>query len=416
VIHLNDQKSLRINNQLSILNVLRHLGPLSRKRLQDETRLSWGTITYLTNELIDLDIVRETGMVSTHVGRPPVNLDLNTDTNHVIGIWMGNVRIDAAILDIKGQAVLHRSFPLDPTADSDAIVSLLFLAVDTILREASIRPGGLAGIGCAVPGSYNPETGLCAYAPNHPRWRAVPLLRLFADRYDKPVFIDHDMNCCVLGEYLFGAARLLSNFVCVNVEGGIGAGIMIDGRIYRGVDNSAGELGHIRVKPDGPRCNCGGIGCLESVASVGALLARARETTDVPVGVGPPDAAGDGTLDPDIDTLIRAAENGDRRISSLFDEVGQYLGAGIGTLVTLFNPETVILSGSLRRAKDLLQESLYASINRAAWPYSRIDVRFTPLDNGIVMGAAGMVLQEIFANALLFRERKDSRAAASERE
>jgi predicted NBD/HSP70 family sugar kinase len=411
VIHLNDQKSLRINNQLSILTVMRNQGPLSRKRLQDETGLSWGTITYLTNELIDLDIVRETGIVSTHVGRPPVNLDLNTDTNYVIGIWMSNVRVDAAVLDIKGQAVIQRSFPLDPTADSDAIVSRLFFAVDTIVRESSIHPANLAGIGCAVPGSYNPETGLCAYAPNHPRWRDVPLSSLFSDRYDKPVFIDHDMNCCVLGEYLFGAARRFSNFVCVNVEDGIGAGIMIDGRIYRGVDNSAGELGHIRVKPEGPRCNCGGIGCLESVASVGALLAQARETMGAPVGAAPSDVTGDDT-DPSIDTLIQSARNGDRRIRCLFEEAGQYLGAGIGTLVTLFNPETIILSGSLCRAKDLLQEFLHASINRTAWPYSRVDVRFSRLDNGIVLGAAGMVLQEIFANALLFRGQTGDRAAA----
>lgn len=403
MIHINDQKALRVNNQLTILNVLRNQGPLSRKLLQDKTGLSWGTITHLTGELVELEIIRETGIVSAHVGRPAVNLDLNTDDNYAVGIWMGNARVHATLLDLKGRQLLDRSLPLDPSADAEEIVKRIFDAVDTVMSEGSISPAHVAGIGCAVPGSYNPETGICAYAPNHPKWRDVPLLSRILDRYDRPTYIDHDMNCCVLGEYLFGAARRLTTFVCVNVEGGIGAGIMIDGRIYRGVNNSAGELGHIRVHPQGPRCNCGKVGCLESVASVGALLARARELPEVPDRDGSLAAdRGAGRYD-DIDDLIRTADRGDRDILSLFEEVGHYLGMGIGILVTLFNPETVILSGSLCRAKDFLWSSMSASLNENAWPYSRTDVRFTTLENGIVRGAAGMVLQEVFMNALLIR-------------
>jgi N-acetylglucosamine repressor len=409
VIHLNDQKTLRINNQLAILNALRDHGPLSRKSLQRETGLSWGTITYLTGELIAQDIVRETGMVATNIGRPPTNLDLNTETNFVVGLWLGDAGIGAVILNIKGQIVLERSFPLDPSARSDDIVRQLFNAVDVMLEEIDVPVTHVAGIGCAVPGAYNPQTGVCVYAPNHPDWRNVPLLGLLSNRYGRPAFVDHDMNCCVLGEHLFGSTRHLSDFVCVNIEGGIGAGIMIDNRIYRGVDNSAGELGHIRVKPDGPRCNCGGFGCLESVASVTALLARARE---IPGSAGMDyrtRATGHGDLAGDLDTLIRAAEDGNAAVLSLFEEVGHYLGVGVGILVMLFNPETVILSGTLCGAKDLLRTSLDESLNKTAWPYSRSDVRFSTLDDGIVLGAGGMVLQEIFNNALLFRGRADDR-------
>ncbi len=412
VIHINDQRALRINNQLAILNVLRNQGPLSRKRLQDETGLSWGTITYLTGELLKMEIIREMGMVATHVGRPPVNLDLNAESNYAVGIWMGNTRVDATLLDVKGQRVLDRSLPLDPSAEAAEIVERMFDSIDILMRDASVSPARIAGIGCAVPGSYSPETGICAYAPNHPKWRDVPLLNRIIDRYGRPVFIDHDMNCCVLGEYLFGAARRFSTFVCVNIEGGIGAGIMIDGRIYRGVDNSAGELGHIRVEPDGPRCSCGRVGCLESLASVSALLARARDLPGrMNRGVSSKAAGGVGEYDT-IEALIRSAQQGDKDILTLFEEAGRYLGVGIGMLVTLFNPETVIMSGSLCGARDYLGPSMDASAKENAWPYSRIDVRFTALDNGIVRGAAGMVLQEIFSNALLLRAETNTGRAA----
>jgi predicted NBD/HSP70 family sugar kinase len=412
VIHINDQKALRINNQLSILNVLKDYGPLSRKQLQDKTGLSWGTITYLTGELIDLDIIRETGMVATNIGRPPTNLDLNTENNYIVALWLGDVQIGAIMLDIKGQRVLERSFPLDPSARSDEIVGRLFSAVDVLIEETGVPITRIAGIGCAVPGSYNPRTGMCVYAPNHPDWRNVPLLNLLSDRYGRPAFVDHDMNCCVLGEHLFGSARDLSDFVCVNIEGGIGAGIMISGRIYRGVDNSAGELGHIRVKPDGPRCNCGGVGCLESVASVAALLARAREIPGLADLDSRNGATGHGGLAGDLDILIRFAEDGNAAVLSLFEEVGRYLGVGVGILVMLFNPETVILSGTLCGAKDFLRTSMDESLNKTAWPYSRSDVRFSTLDNGIVMGAGGMVLQEVFTSALLLRGQAGGPGAA----
>jgi predicted NBD/HSP70 family sugar kinase len=412
VIHLNDQKTLRINNQLAILNALRDHGPLSRKSLQRETGLSWGTITYLTGELISQDIVRETGMVATQVGRRPVNLDLNTGTNYAIGIRMGNVRVDASLLDLKGNSILERTLPLDPSETAGEIVNRIFDAVDTITTDASVSLQQVAGIGCAVPGSYNPRTGICAYAPNHPRWRNVPLLSRLADRFGRPAFVDHDMNCAVLGEYLFGAARRFSSFVCINIEGGIGAGVMIDGRIYRGADNSAGELGHISVYPDGPRCNCGKVGCLEAVASVGALSASARRLRDEPDRTHPPAENGDDGHHEEIDRLITAARLGNRDIRFLLEEAGHYLGVGIGILVTLFNPETVILGGSLCRAKDFIQPAMDASLKDTAWPYSRADVRFSILDDGVVLGAAGMVLQEIFTGALLFRRTTDPEQAA----
>ncbi len=400
MIPVNDQKAVRTNNQLSILNALKGAGPMSRRRLQGATGLSWGTITYLVNELIDLQIVREVGMLATGVGRPPVDLDLNTEANFVIGIWMGDRHVDALMLDIKGRAVRELSLPLDPSAHSEAIVRRLFGVVDTLIEQGSVGCSSIAGIGCAVPGSYNPATGVCAYAPNHPHWRDVPLLSLFTERYHRPVFIDHDMNCCVLGEHFFGDTGRFSNFVCVNIEGGIGAGIMINGEVYRGADNSAGELGHILVADNGPRCSCGRYGCLESVASDRALLAGARLT-----------AAGRkrdafsanhaGDRDMGLETVIEAARLGDKEVLSLFEEMGHYLGIGIGILITLFNPEKVILSGGIFRARDFLQTSMNASLGKTAWPYARADVGFTVLKNGIVLGAAGMVLQEIFKNALL---------------
>jgi glucokinase-like ROK family protein len=400
---INDQKALRINNQLNIMRTLRNESPMSRNLIQIKTGLSWGSISSLVNELMLLDIIREAGAVSTGVGRRPVYLDLNTSTNYAIGLWLSGDRVDAIILDIKGGPIQEFYVPLDPCAPAEDIVERLFNAVDGLISRASLSPELIAGIGIAVPGVYNPATGVCVYAPNHPRWSNVPLRTRFEERYRIPVFIDHDLNCCVLGEHWFGAGKGLNTFLCVSIDGGIGAGIIIDGRTYRGVDNTAGELGHIQVNPDGPRCNCGRDGCLEVYASGRMLLNWLHEHLPSHESCLVRGNAESDNLHLGLNALIQAAGSGNEDVIQLFNSMGRYLGVGIATLIALFNPETVILGGSVCRAKEYFLPNMNKTLEETAWSYSRVDIRFSTLQKAITVGAAGMVLSEVFNNALLFR-------------
>jgi len=400
---IKDQKALRISNQLSIMRALWEEGPISRNLLQKKTRLSWGSISALVGELVQCGIVREAGSIRTGVGRRPVELDLNTGSNYALGLLLSGDRVDAVVLDVKGVQVQEFSVPLDTRNPSEEIVDALFDAVEGILRGASIPKKLIAGIGVAVPGVYNPSTGVCVYAPNHPRWVDVPLRARFKERYRIPVFIDHDLNCCVLGEHWFGAGRGLHSFLCVSMDGGIGAGIMIDGRIYRGIDNTAGELGHIQLDAGGPKCSCGRFGCLEAYASGRMLLNWLREHPISPE-LKPFGAGGEGDeLMRGLRVILSAAESGNREVMDLLDSMGKRLGAGIATLITLFNPEAVILGGAVCRAKEFFLPGMNRVLAETVWPYSRVDIRFSILERSMTVGAAGMVLNEVFNNALLFR-------------
>ncbi len=400
---IKDQKALRINNQLSIMRALRTGGPMSRNSIQKKTKLSWGSISALVGELVLLDIVREAGAVSTGVGRRPVDLDLNTGKNFAIGLWLSGDRVDAILLDIKGARMQDFSVPLDPGAPAEEIVECLYNATDGLLKRASSYLDLIAGIGIAVPGVYNPSTGVCLYAPNHPSWINIPLKRRFEERYKIPVFIDHDLNCDVLGEHWFGAGKNFSSFLCVSIEGGIGAGIMIDGRIYRGVDNTAGELGHIQIDPHGPKCSCGRNGCLEVFASGRMLLSWIHDNLPSPESKSSGNGAESDDLQIGLGELIEAAEKGNDEVIRLFDSMGRHLGMGIATLITLFNPETVILGGAVCRAKEYFLPGMNKTLAETTWPYSRVEIKLSTLQRAITVGAAGMVLNEVFNNALLFR-------------
>lgn len=398
---VNDQKTLKIGNLLTIMRALRDESPLSRNLLQRKTGLSWGSISSLVGELMNLGLIREAGPVTTGVGRRPVDLELNTAANHAIGLWLSRDRVEAVLLDLKGTPVRECDVPLDPGAPADELVEKLHTAVGLLTGPASPPMELVAGIGIAVPGVYDPAAGVCRYAPNHPGWSNVPLRALFEERYGAPVFIDHDLSCCVLGEHWFGIARDLTTFCCVYIEGGIGAGIMIHGKTYRGIDNTAGELGHVMVDPGGPRCACGRNGCLEVYASGRALLSWLREHPLTGSPLRTEAAASGDDLHLGLKLMIDAA-GGDKEVLRFFDSMGRSLGTGIAALITLLNPETVVLGGSVCDAREFFLPAMEQTLRDTAWSYSRIDIRFSTLKKAITVGAAGMVLDEVFNNALLF--------------
>jgi predicted NBD/HSP70 family sugar kinase len=403
---------MKLNNQLVILRRIRDEGPISRVDLKEKTRLSWGTITTSTKELLGLGIISETGSVNTGVGRRPVELDLNRENNFVLGLQLGTLLVRSVLVDVKGTVVDELDSPVDARGTSEQILSCLIKSARQMLRRHSVHRGSLAGIGIAAPGAVDFSSGVCLYAPHHPQWKNVPLRKRFEQAFGVPCFVDHTFNCFVVSEKLFGFGRGLDNFICVLLGTGVSAGIVLRGEVYRGADSCAGEFGHTCYDANGPLCACGNTGCIEAYVSGPAIAAMAVDALK-----GRPESkvvslAGGDAEKVTAEVLGRAARDGDRLAREIFARMGTVLGVGISTLINIFNPQAIILGGGVSKAAEYFLPSCVETVNKRAWHASAKDVKISRLERGEVLGAAAIVLQQLFSTGQIVQRADGKRAPA----
>jgi N-acetylglucosamine repressor len=411
---ISDHASMKLKNQLAILRSIREEGPISRVDIKQRTLLSWGTVTTSTKELLDRGIITEIGAVTTGVGRRPVELDLNRADNYVLGLQLGSLLVRAVLMDVKGTVVDELEVPVDSRGSAAEMLSCLLDTGRRILQRHSISRTLLAGVGIAAPGAVDFSTGVCLYAPHHPHLKDVPLKKKFEQAFGVPCFVDHDYNCFVLSEQLFGYGKGMDSFICVLVGNGMAAGISLHGEVYRGADSLAGEFGHTCIDRDGPVCACGNNGCLEALASGSAIAAAAlRELPAHPSSTIPAIVRGDHSRIT-AETVAVAARQGDRLAREIYARMGTVLGVGISNLINTFNPQCIILGGRVSKASDLFLPSCTETVRQRAWYASTKDVKVSRLERGEVLGAAALVLQQIFSTGQIVR-RAARRAARGTR-
>jgi predicted NBD/HSP70 family sugar kinase len=391
---ISDHASMKLKNQLAILRSIREEGPISRVDIKQRTLLSWGTVTTSTKELLDRGIITEIGAVTTGVGRRPVELDLNRTDNFVLGLQLGSFLVRAVLMDVKGTVVDEMEVPVDSRGSAREMLACL---LNTGRRTL------LAGVGIAAPGAVDFSTGVCLYAPHHPHLKDVPLKKKFEQAFGVPCFVDHDFNCFVLSEQLFGYGKGMDSFICVLVGNGMAAGIALHGEVYRGADSLAGEFGHTCIDQQGPLCACGNHGCLEALASGSAIAAAAlRELPSHPSSTIPGAVRGDHNAIT-AETVAVAARQGDRLAQEIYVRMGKVLGVGISNLINTFNPQCIILGGRVSKASDLFLPSCMETVRQRAWYASTKDVKVSRLERGEVLGAAALVLQQIFSTGQIVR-------------
>jgi N-acetylglucosamine repressor len=385
---ISDHASMKRNNQLAILRCIRDRGPISRVDLKHMTKLSWGTITASTRELLSGGILMEIGAVTTGLGRRPVELELNRGRNLVLGMQLGSSLVRAVLMDVKGSVVGELDMPVDAEGSSASILGRMIDTGRRILQRHGVERSTLAGIGIAAPGAVDFESGVCLYAPHHPNWKNVRLKDRIERAFGVPCCVDHAYNCFALSEKLFGFGRELDSFVCVLLGTGVSAGIVLGGEVYRGANSLAGEFGHTCVDENGPLCACGNTGCIEMYVSGPALASAAQRET------GRSGQADGSRLT--AESLSHAARKGDAIARRVYARMGTVLGIGISSLINIFNPQAVILGGLVCRASDLFLPSCMETVRRRAWHASPKDVKVSHLERGAVLGAAALVLQQLF--------------------
>ena len=276
---------------------------------------------------------------------------------HAVGLDIGGTKIAGGVVTGGGR-VLDRTRVPTPPDDEAATLAALFAVVDDLLS----RHPGVEAIGLGAAGLVERPGGIARWAP-HNTYRRMELRRLLHERTGLPTSVDNDANAAAWAEARFGAGAAAGDLVLVTVGTGIGGGLVLDGGIYHGEHGFAGELGHLIVDPDGDRCACGNQGCLEAMASGSTLGRLGREAAaGDPAGRLATLAGGPGLVTGEV--VFAAASEGDKVAVALFERVGHWLGVGIASLVTIFDPDLVVVGGGVAATGELLLAPARASFER----------------------------------------------------
>jgi glucokinase len=304
---------------------------------------------------------------------------------------IGGTKIAVGLARPEGEVLLLRRFPTPLSSGPRRILDAAMDELDRMLAETGARLRSI-GVGCGGP--LDRERGLILSPPNLPGWDEVPVVRLLEERLGVPALLDNDANAAALGEHEYGAARGLRNFVYVTISTGIGAGVIIDGRVLHGVGDGAGEVGHILVAPDGPPCGCGSRGCLEAVCSGTSIARRAAERLNVDAR---PSLLREAFTAKNLTAraVAEAAERGDAVAREVWDETCFYLARGISNFITVLAPEAVILGGGVATAG----EQLLAPVQRQV----RETVKILPIERVQIVQAALAGDSGIYGTLLLGR-------------
>lgn len=317
--------------------------------------------------------------------------------NLVLALDIGGTKLAAGVVTRSGRVVSHERAPSRAERGPSAMLRDLLHLADRALRNASVRRLQIAAVGIACGGPLDPTTGTVLTPPNLPGWDRVPVGSIVAEALGIPTVVDNDATAASLAELWYGAGTThgAADLVYLTVSTGVGGGLVLDGRPYRGAGGLAGELGHMTIVHEGRLCGCGRRGCLEAYVSGTSIAARAREAATAPRR-GP---GGRTALDPrDItaEAVARAAAAGDPLAGAVWRETTDLLGAAVATLLNVFDPELVVLGGGVTRAGDLLIEPVRSAALAQALPAARTrgDVVLTGLGDDIALLSAAAVAVE----------------------
>jgi glucokinase-like ROK family protein len=397
-----DQALVREMNLSTVLRYLHGDAPLSRSGLAGLTGLNKTTISSLVEELLGRGLVREVGLDNSGGGRPARLLDLNPEAGGVVGVALGVDFVSVILTDFVGKSRWRRLQDTDPTDSREAMLSLTLRIVEEAISANDDHGLRLLGIGLATPGTVNVDEGLLIFSPNL-QWHNVPYRDIFEDRLSLPVFVDNDANAAALAEHLFGVARQAQNFLSIFAGVGIGGGLFLNGELYRGVGGFAGEIGHTNFMVEHYRrpCRCGDRGCWETSVAQDSVVERARSRL----------VAGRQSLishlmeaqnsPPTVPLVVQAADAGDGEAIEILAETGHLFGLGVANLVSIFNPEMVVIGGPLAVAGDYLLPAIREAVAGSTLPEiaEQVEVLLSAFGgDASLMGAVALVLDNILAN------------------
>lgn len=318
----------------------------------------------------------------------------------VLGIDLGGTQVKTALVSRSKELLSKDSRPTHAAEGLDAVLDVLADSADAAIAGAGRSRDDLMAVCVGAPGPGNPHTGVVFSPPNLPGWKDVPLAELMTERLGVPCFIDNDANVACYGEFWMGAGQGVQSMCLLTLGTGVGGGIVVFGKLLRGIDGTAAEIGHMIVQRDGRPCGCGARGCLEAYGSVPGMVQTAVEGIESGRKTVLMDRCGGNpeTLTGEMISDVAAA--GDEFAIGVIQETGAWLGVGISGLINLFNPEKVVLAGGMTNAGPVLIDAIRIRALHDAFdvPANRVEIVPAALgEDAGVLGAAGIALDRLDA-------------------
>jgi predicted NBD/HSP70 family sugar kinase len=381
------QTSLHRANLERVVRAVRMAGSLTQAEIARSTGLSAATVSNIVRELKDGGTVEVTP--TSAGGRRARSVSLSGDAGIVIGVDFGHTHLRVAVGNLAHQVLAEESEPLDVDASSAEGFGRAQQLVKRLIETTGVAPDKVIGVGLGVPGPIDVESGTLGSTSILPGWTGINPGEELAARLGVPVYVDNDANLGALGELVWGSGRGVKDLAYIKVASGVGAGLVIDGHIYRGPGGTAGEIGHITLDESGPVCRCGNRGCLETFTAARYVLPLLQ-----------PSHGSDLTME----RVVRLAREGDPGCRRVIGDVGRHIGSGVANLCNLLNPSRVVLGGSLAEAGELVLGPIRDSVSRYAIPSAARQLSVLPGALGAraeVLGALALVLSEMGDSSLL---------------
>ncbi|MCZ0981671.1 ROK family transcriptional regulator [Streptomyces diastatochromogenes] len=381
------QTSLHRANLERVVRAVRMAGSLTQAEIARTTGLSAATVSNIVRELKDGGTVEVTP--TSAGGRRARSVSLSGDAGIVIGVDFGHTHLRVAVGNLAHQVLAEEAEPLDVDASSAEGFDRAEQLVKRLIRATGIGPDKVIGVGLGVPGPIDVSSGTLGSTSILPGWSGINPADELSGRLGVPVHVDNDANLGALGELVWGSGRGVKDLAYIKVASGVGAGLVIDGRVYRGPGGTAGEIGHITLDESGPVCRCGNRGCLETFTAARYVLPLLQPSH------GP---------DLTMERVVQLAREGDPGCRRVVADVGRHIGSGIANLCNLLNPSRVVLGGDIAEAGELVLGPIRDSVSRYAIPSA---ARQLSLAQGAlggraeVLGALALVLSEMGDSTLL---------------
>lgn len=379
---------LKARNRSLILNTIDKHAPISRQDTARLTKIRPATVTGYIEDFIKGGFVTEIGPGRSTGGRRPILLQLNPQAGFAVGVYIVDTRIMAVIVNLKGELITQTSSKFSISKGKKAFMAAVLETIGEVIEKSELNKSKIIGIGLGIPGLVDNEKGISVFCVLYSWWADIHFKEIVEKNFAIPTLIENDTRVLTLGEKWFGKGKKTESFFYLDVSKGIAIGAFLNGSLYNGVGNSAGELGHTVIDKKGPLCNCGNHGCLEALASTAAIEKKMKQmrkqTTKPPVK---------------FSAIVKAANTGDKTAITVLSQAGNYLGIAVANVVNLFNPGLIIIGGSIAQAEDLVLAPLKETFKSYALtkPSNEVDIHLTDLgESAGAMGATTLVLDKFF--------------------
>jgi glucokinase-like ROK family protein len=382
----------KLGKELVVLRLIHRDHGVARGELVELTGFSAGSITGIVQGLVGKGIVTELPGRLGAAGRRPVALRVRHDAAYVIGVDLGSFYVRVVATDMLGHVVHKLQTETNLSEGREKVLNKTFNVIHKVIRGCGIPKTAIRGIGVGHSGIVDPETGIVLSFPRPGQmteWKNVPLRRMVESEFAVPCVLEDSVRAIALAERCFGLGTNLEDFVYIDVGMGIGAGIILNGSLYRGSGGGAGEFGHMTVEENGPLCCCGNNGCLEMMASCAAIIRAARGAIAQGVDSKIRELVGGDLERINIEVIAEAARENDSLAFRVFEEAVSHIGVALADVVNLLNPGVVVFGGPLFRAAPHLVEPLKRVIKQRALERSANHVQLRVSNLGGEAGAVG---------------------------